>query len=373
MKSRVVACLIVCFGLTFCNEKDSDRPEPAIVPKWSGSAPVITPGATSADLVFQTDVPTVVLWVVSSDARKYSLQEVREVAVHGSNTAKEISGTLFTDADTRTTVDLGDLTENTRYKAYVVAQNPNDSSSHTPVNVISFTTFGRQDTLQFTSKAEERIVNYLLYRPEETFRNTGQKFPIAFFLTGFGEVGTPERPIAMINNGSLTEYIYNGNDVPMMVMSIQHTREKWNNDLINESIDHALAKYPVDEKKMYLIGMSGGAFGCWAFAEEHPERLAAIVPISGLGDREKACNLRDLAIWSFHNAVDSVVNPGDAKRMIKAIEQCNPVKEVKFKVFPDAGHNAWRRVFNPHHEDWKKSPGDQKLDLYGWLISKSRD
>jgi predicted peptidase len=373
MRMNVILHLMFSFILMCCSEKETDRPdEPKIIPGWTGPEPSAKHGAKSADLIFQTDASTVVSFVVTSDPRKYSLQEVRDIAAKGGRTEKEISGTVMASANTETSASIDDLRENTKYTAYLVAQDPTDSTLHSSIKAISFKTFSRQDTLQFTSIAEDRKVDYLLYRPEEVFTDPDQKYPIAFFLTGFGEVGTPDRPIAMINNGSLTEYLYNGNDVPMIVMSIQHTREKWDHGLINESIDHALLKYPIDENKMYLIGMSGGAFGCWSFAQEYPERLAAIVPISGLGDTDKACKLSDLSIWSFHNGTDSIVNPGKARQMMKAIEACQPDTEVRFKVFPDAGHNAWRRVFNPHHEDWKKTPNEEKVNLYDWLISKSK-
>jgi predicted peptidase len=211
-----------------------------------------------------------------------------------------------------------------------------------------------------------------MYRPEEVLKHPDKKYPIAFFLTGYGEVGTKKQPIAMIHNGSLTEYIYKGNDVPLMVMSIQHVKEVWNSDLINEGIDHALTTYPIDENKMYLVGMSGGAFGVWAFAQEHPERLAAIVPISGMGDPDKACKLRDLAIYGIHNGIDEVVHPGKTTSMIKAVEECNPLQEVNVLIFPDDGHNAWRRVFDPNHEDWLMSPETPRIDIYQWMLSKSK-
>lgn len=372
MKTYIIFIVAFACTLVSCSEKENDRPDkPRIIPAWSGSDPKANHGARTANLTFQTDASAIVSYLVTSNERKYAAQELRDIATKGRKTEIETAGTILTSANTEASVAISDLREYTSYTAYLMAQDLHDSTLHTAVKTISFKTFGRQDTLTFNSMSENRKVYYLLYRPEEVFTTADQKFPIAFFLTGFGEVGTPEKPIAMINNGSLTEYIHNGNDVPMIVMSIQHTSEKWDHGLINESIDHALARYPVDEKKMYLIGMSGGAFGCWSFAQEHPERLAAIVPISGLGDPEKACELSDLAIWSFHNSSDSIVNPGKAKQMIKAIEACKRNQEVKSKMFPDAGHNAWRRVFNPHHEDLKKSPND-KVNLYDWLLSKSR-
>ena len=42
--------------------------------------------------------------------------------------------------------------------------------------------------------------------------------------------------------------------------------------------------YKVDDKRVYLTGLSMGGFGTWSLAAAHPDKWAAIVPICGGGN-----------------------------------------------------------------------------------------
>ena len=337
-------------------------------PTWSDSSPAVVHGAVSADLYVQTQTPSKVYWVITNQYENLSASDVK---IRAEQPGDALGGIADLE-NGENTISVSDLEENTSYTAYFLAQNISDSLYQNTVKTVEFKTFTRQDTLTFTSVVENRTVDYLLYRPEEVLKNPEGKYPIAFFLAGYGEVATEKKSIGLIHNGSLAEYIHLGNDVPMIVMSIQHAVPNWNTELINEGIDHALKTYPIDDSKLYMIGMSGGAFGCWAFAQRHPERLAAIVPISGIGDPTQACQLKNLAVWAFHNGVDEVIHPGKTVSMINAINECNPKEEIKMLIFPDEGHDCWRRIFDPNHPDWKKSQDIPRIDLYNWLLSKSK-
>lgn len=359
----------LCAG---CIDEPVKKAPSTNAPVWSAGFPDIAHGAVSADLHFSTDIDSKVYWVIADKSLSLSPKEVKAEALKPRNPAIKFQGMEEVSGAEGAVTAVTSLQENTNYTVYMVAENTTEWVGDETVQQMAFRTHSRQDTLEYNSVAENRTVKYLLYRPEEVFKNPDKKYPIAFFLAGNGEVGTATTPIAVIHNGSLPEYIHLGNDVPMIVMSIQHIKEIWNNDLINEGIDHAIETYSVDENKMYLIGMSGGAFGAWHFAEKHPERLAALVAISGGGEPEEACNLKNMSVWAFHNRIDDVVNPGTSLNMIRALEACNPTHEVKLQLFPDPGHDCWRRVFDPNHADWARSPNIPRIKLYDWLLGQSR-
>ena len=192
------------------------------------------------------------------------------------------------------------------------------------------------------------------------------------FLGGLGEVAHGNKTINLIRNGSLPEYISKGNDVPMIVLSPQHVTQEWNVQMVEESINYAIKNYPIDENRVYLVGTSAGAFGGIDYAQSYPNRLAAIVPISGGGKNDEACKLKNMAVWAFHNQHDHIVSPGRSVTFIDALTNCGPSKEVKLQLFPDAGHNCWKRIFDPKHEDWAKTPNMERVDIYQWLLQQSR-
>ena len=118
----------------------------------------------------------------------------------------------------------------------------------------------------------------------------------------------------------------------------------------------------------------GGGYGCWNYAIAFPEKLTTIVPISGGGNKNKACNLKPISIWAFHNETDGPVDVSNSINMINAVNACPPLKEVKLTIFPDEGHDCWRRVYDQNSPDWLKpgKSGIAKVDIYSWMLSKSK-
>jgi predicted peptidase len=284
-------------------------------------------------------------------------------------------GTTSLAANVEKIQTIKGLAQHTRYYTYLVAETSSSAILQAQPKPSNFITYYRQDTGFYQSAAESRKVLYLIYRPEEVLKYN-KKYPILFFLGGNGEVATATKPINYYNfNRTLPEYIKNGNDVPMIVLTIQHTIKNWNIALIDEGVVHGLATYPVDTKKVYMSGCSGGGFATWNYSVAHANKLAAIVPISGGGNTSKAGNLKNVAIWAFHNAIDHTVATSNSQNMINAVNKCSPTKEVKLTLFKDADgkphHDCWRRVFNQNDKDWSKTPDMPRIDIYAWLLKKS--
>lgn len=371
MKFYLTLSLLACL-LWACGEEESaSSKNPPGAPAWTAGYPAVAQGAVSVDLNLQADRSVKVYWVITNQKVSFTAADLKKQAVTPKNTAIKFSGTTDAPSGQETRKTVTKLAENTKYFAYLIAQNIQDTISQVDVKEIEFTTYIRQDEGEYTSAAESRKVKYLIYRPEEVLKYPKESYPILFFLGGNGEVADPGE-INMIRNGSLPEFISLGNNVPMMVFSIQHTVLNWNVNLIDEGVVYALKTYPVDSKRVYMTGISGGGFGCWNYATNFSTKLAAIVPISGGGNTSKACNLKTMDIWAFHNLTDNTVDVSNSKNMINAVNACPSNKEVKLLIFPDKGHDCWRRVYNKNHANWSKSPDTPKPDIYTWLLSKSK-
>lgn len=372
MKPVVKILLLILTPFLLSCGDDSGDVSPKGAPEWIANSPSVASGAVSADLNASTQGAARVYYVVSIKPLSYSADQIIKYGVKPSNSNIKAHGVIETSAGEESRKTISALTQRTRYYAYFAAQNIKDTIYQQTVSSREFVTASRLDTAEFSSSAENRKVKYVVYRPEEAIKYPDRKYPICYALGGNGEVATADKPINMIRNGSLLEYVYKGNNVPMIVMGIQHDRQNWNVELIDEGITHGNKTYPVDEDRVYLTGMSGGGIGCWNYAVAHPGRLAAIVPISGSGNTGKACNLKGLAVWAFHNQTDNIVGSANSVNMLNAIEACPPQKEAKLLLFPDTGHDCWRRVYDQNHANWSKSPGVAKFDIYAWLLSKKR-
>ena len=67
-------------------------------------------------------------------------------------------------------------------------------------------------------------------------------------------------------------------------------------------------KLKVDNKRLYLTGLSMGGMGTWSLAIKYPDRWAAIVPVCGRGNTKQADKIKDIPCWCFHGDADTAVN-----------------------------------------------------------------
>lgn len=100
-----------------------------------------------------------------------------------------------------------------------------------------------------------------------------------------------------------------------------------------------------------------GGYGTYRWASVHPETFAAIAPVSGAARPEDACSLRSVPIWAFHGAKDETVKVENDEAAVNEIRACGG--DIKFTVFPDAGHTS-----DPAYAD---------PQLYRWFLEHRRN
>ena len=101
-----------------------------------------------------------------------------------------------------------------------------------------------------------------------------------------------------------------------------------------------------------------GGFGTWALASKYPERFAAIAPICGGGQWFLGNRLKDVPVWAFHGAKDSVVPLDLSVKMVEAVKGAGG--DAKLTVYPEANHDSWTATYdNP--------------ELYEWFLSHKTD
>jgi predicted peptidase len=126
---------------------------------------------------------------------------------------------------------------------------------------------------------------------------------------------------------------------------------RWQPLVLDALLDDLMKRYNVDERRVYLTGLSMGGQGTWDWAAHSPNRFAAIVPICGRGDRAAGEILADKPVWVFHGAKDTAVPLDASEKMVNALKKYggNP----KFTVYPEAGHDSWTVTHeNPQRYEW---------------------
>ena len=136
---------------------------------------------------------------------------------------------------------------------------------------------------------------------------------------------------------------------------------------IHDFITFAVSTYDVDPHRVYLTGISCGAFGTWEYVSEYGnEQVAAVVPIAGEGRPAwdaAGCDLGKVALWAFHGMADDTVNPKGSVKPLSNLQDCPtpPRHEALLTTYPDAGHDSWTDTYKVGADD----------DIYTWMLGTS--
>ena len=195
--------------------------------------------------------------------------------------------------------------------------------------------------------------DYLLFLPEG-YAKSRKRWPLMLFLHGAGESGTNLLKIKKLGPPNIVD---SKPDFPFILVSPQSPGNGWNPDALNALLDDVIHNYRVDKDRVYLTGPSMGGTATWTLASAHPEKFAAIVPISSGGETADVSKLARLPIWVFHGAKDPTVKVARIEATVAALRAAG--SNVKFTIYPDAVHDAWTETYN-------------NPEVYRWLLEQKR-
>lgn len=204
---------------------------------------------------------------------------------------------------------------------------------------------------------------------------------------------------------------------PFIMVSPQHnvppfSTTQWDLSRLDDFIQFIVDEYEVDQRRMYLIGMSQGGRGTMQYTQAYPRRFTAVAPApGGQVDAYATCYFEDTALWIFHGENDTngllgsgvfspctmvgygyqYENPG----MYPGSAQCaaivgQPRPEGRLTMYYDVGHFAWVQTVDPINSgfpqaEWDSDQGcgipatfrqySAALDpdgVYSWFLSLDR-
>ena len=196
---------------------------------------------------------------------------------------------------------------------------------------------------------------YLLALPRSYAKSKTKRWPLVVFFHGRVESGYD---LELVKLHGLPKLIAEGREFPLVTIAPQCPDDEWwNYPALEAFIDNAVKRYRGDPARIYLTGLSMGAFATWALAQHRPSRYAAVLPICGGGEVRQAAGLRDLPVWAFHGARDEVIPLRRSQEMIAAIKAAGG--KPRFTVYPKAGHDAWTKTY-------------ENEKIYAWLLAQHR-
>lgn len=181
--------------------------------------------------------------------------------------------------------------------------------------------------------------------------------PLIIFLHGKSLSGTD---INKVRKYGILYAMDKGKEIPAIVVAPQLASGSWNPDKVLEVLEYVKENYNIDQKRIYVCGMSLGGYGTMHFAGKYPDKITAAVEICGGGNTADGCRLGTIPTWLFHGDKDKLVKLSESEKVYDAIKDCNPKADSQFTVVKGGTHGSVERLF---HED----------AIYDWMFSKVKE
>lgn len=230
----------------------------------------------------------------------------------------------------------------------------------------------------FISKGDTMPYRLLIpegYDPSKTY-------PIILFLHGAGEVGN-NNTTQLVNCGKAFLRDSIRKNYPAFVLVPQCAKnDTWANatrkvtkagkiertffekgkptkdmQLLQKLLKQIIHGYSVDNRRVYVGGLSMGGMGTYEIVRRNPRLFAAAFPICGGANVAIVPKLKHVNWWVFHGADDKTVSPEYDENMVTAMKGLNI--PVQFSLYPNTGHNSWDKAFD-------------ETGLFSWIFSNSK-
>ena len=168
-------------------------------------------------------------------------------------------------------------------------------------------------SMTFTDTAGTRLP-FRLYQPARAPERRSAGHPLVLFLQGAGGRGANNLSQITSNQGAVAfakperqrsdpSYVL----APQIPGDAAWTQPNYQAAVI-ALLDQVMATYPIDPDRVYLAGISLGAFGGFDILPKYPDRFAGAILVAGSGDPSRAPLMRDVPLWANHSVDDPVVN-----------------------------------------------------------------
>src|SRR5690606_10939513 len=132
----------------------------------------------------------------------------------------------------------------------------------------------------------------------------------------------------------------------------------WSPSFVMQVLNHVKKTLRIDDRRIYLTGLSLGGFGVWQTVGEYTDCFAAVVDVcSGGNVLNKADEIaaHNVPVWAFHGDKDRTLNYSVTTKMVNAINSApkKPNPLAKLTILKGMDHAIWDRVYKETNAlDW---------------------
>ena len=127
---------------------------------------------------------------------------------------------------------------------------------------------------------------------------------------------------------------------------------------LKELLDTYLSMPQIDEKRIYVMGLSMGGMATFDLAIRYPEVFAAAIPICGTVNPARLSAAKKVKFRIYHGDADNVVPVEGSRQAYKALKAAGT--DVEYIEFPGVNHGSWTPAFNDS-------------EFMNWLFSQKKN
>jgi predicted esterase len=194
---------------------------------------------------------------------------------------------------------------------------------------------------------------YMLYLPQGYEDDPNKTWPLMFFLHGYGDRGDN---LFLLPKASPFMMIREKGPLPFIIVAplLNTNYTLFPDDYLNGALSELLADYRVNQKRIYLTGMSMGGEAVYRFALHQPDTFAAIAPLCAYIDTSNPMSMEgieDLPVWAIHGSDDQVIPLVWGQQAADALQKAGA--NVRFSILEGYDHDVWTDTYSdPAFYEW---------------------
>jgi predicted peptidase len=239
---------------------------------------------------------------------------------------------------------------------------PKHMVSFTLIYILCLQTSQAQLSKKYDGYEEKRYesMRYGFYKPKDY--DSKKSYPLIVYLHGSRD--TVSRDLVYYQPS-----IQNKNPSFVLTPKCENPEQGWGNTWQQghtaataktlKLVDSLLQKYNIDTNRLYIYGISMGAFGVFSIVTKEKGKFAAAYAICGGSDVKAASQLLETPLWIFHGDADDIVPVYLSRDLYKEIIRLGG-RKVRYTEYPGIKHNSWENV-------------SQERSLNPWLFAQKKN
>lgn len=213
----------------------------------------------------------------------------------------------------------------------------------------ALTSLAQNHTLRAVRVADEAGYNCWIYTPHQ-YDSTRQRTPVVIFLHGASLCGDN---LDRVRRYGPLHAIDMGRTIDALVVVPQNPGGAWNAERLNRLLEWTKAHYALDSTRIYVAGMSLGAYGTLDFAAAYPHKIAAAMAICGGCSASEYSGLGQIPLWILHGTADRAVPLSHSKAIVDGLAAANQDSRLRYTWLKGANHSSPARIFYlPKTYEW---------------------